>query len=64
MRIHSVLPWPPIDFRATKASEKSRKSKAAEQKSELLAVQQHRVPPPTDDDDGHDPSHEKLDIFV
>jgi hypothetical protein len=64
MRIHSVLPWPPINFRPAKPSEKSRKSKAAEQKSEPLAVQQHRVPPPTDDDDDHDPSHEKIDILV
>jgi hypothetical protein len=64
MRLHSVLPWPPIAFQPAKKTEMSRRSKAAEKAAKALAGQTQRVPPAKRDFDADESPDDRLDIIV
>jgi len=64
MRMHSILPWPPITQQPLRKQEKAKRAKAAEQTLDVFGEGSLRVPPPPRENEGGDPRGENIDIVV
>jgi hypothetical protein len=64
MRMHSILPWPPITLQPLRKQEKTSRSKAAEQGLASFSVGPRRVPPSHAEREGDDPPGDNIDIVV
>jgi hypothetical protein len=64
MRMHSILPWPPITLRPLRKQENTKRSKATEQSLASFGVEPRRVPPSHAEQEGDDAPGENVDIVV
>jgi hypothetical protein len=64
MRMHSMLPWPPVVLPPERKTEPSRKTKTTDTSLNLSESAVYRVPPPPKDPNSDDPPGDNVNITV